>query len=306
MLDEFVWGKVRRISPEAPVPVVEVIEETYRLGGAANVAANIQALGATPIPIGVVGNDGAGIRIHELMMTAGVSTSGLIQDGRPTTLKSRILAHNQQIARTDRESRVPLLAEANKKLESAFVSSLDHAQGIIVSDYDKGVVNRELLKAVLPRARAAGVPVFLDPKVHHADYYHPVTMITPNHSEAELLTGMAIQTSEMLEIAGRKLLDKFRCEYVLITRGEEGMSLFKHTGSHHLPTFAREVFDVTGAGDTVIATLSVMFAGGGSMEESAILANHAAGIVVGKIGTAVVYRSELLSDFDSRNAHSAG
>ena len=306
MLDEFVWGKVRRISPEAPVPVVEVIEETYRLGGAANVAANIRALGATPIPIGVVGDDRAAERMRELMLAVEIDTSGIVQDSRPTTLKSRILAHNQQIARTDRESRIPLPASVNKKLESIFIEALSSVSAVIVSDYDKGVANRQLLEAFLPKARSIGVPVFLDPKVHHADYYRPITTITPNQHEAELLSGTPIRDPESLKVAGQRLLEKFACDYVLITRGEEGMSLFDKAGSHHLPTFAREVFDVTGAGDTVIATLAVANAGGATMHESAILANHAAGVVVGKIGTATVSVAELLADFDSRNAHSAG
>ena len=177
---------------------------------------------------------------------------------------------------------------------------------MIVSDYDKGVANRALLSSILPQARAGRIPVFLDPKVHHADYYRPITAITPNHNEAELLTGIEINSLESLEDAGRKLLQKFDCDSALITRGEEGMSLFDRTGSHHLPTFAREVFDVTGAGDTVIATLALSHAAGATMEEAAILANHAAGIAVGKIGTATVTPAELLADFDSRNAHSAG
>src|SRR5204863_8295980 len=179
------------------------------------------------------------------------------------------------------------------------------AGAVVVSDYDKGVVNRVLLRQVLPAAQRARIPVLLDPKVHHADYYKPVTLITPNHREAELLTGMSIDNEQQLEEAGRKLLEKFECPYALITRGEEGMSLFFPGGSHHLPTFAREVFDVTGAGDTVIATLALAQAGGATMEESATLANHAAGLAVGKLGTATVSPSELLADFDTRGAHSA-
>ena len=306
MLDEFIWGKVHRISPEAPVPVVEVIEETYRLGGCANVAANIQELGGTAIPIGIVGRDAASDRIGELLEKAGIETYGLVRADRPTTLKSRILAHSQQVVRTDRESKKPLSAELNSDLTALFNQFLPKAAAVIVSDYDKGVVNRDLMTNILPRAKSAGVPVFLDPKVHHADYYRPITLITPNHHEAQLLTGLAIDGDRSLEEAGRRLLEKFECEYALITRGEEGMSLFNKAGAHHLPTFAREVFDVTGAGDTVIATLALASAGGATMEESAILANHAAGIVVGKVGTATVSRSELVSDFEARNAHSAG
>ncbi len=306
MLDEFIWGKVRRISPEAPVPVVEVTDETYRLGGSGNVAANIQELGGTAIPLGVVGRDAASDRMGELLEKAGIETYGLVRADRPTTVKTRILAHSQQVVRADRESKQPVSAEVNGDLAGLFTQFLPNAAAVIVSDYDKGVINRELMTAILPKARQHGIPVFLDPKVHHADYYRPITLITPNHREAELLTGLAIDNERALEEAGQRLLEKFDCEYVLITRGEEGMSLFDRSGSHHLPTFAREVFDVTGAGDTVIAALALARAGGATIEESAVLANHAAGIVVGKVGTATVSRSELISDFEARDAHSAG
>jgi D-beta-D-heptose 7-phosphate kinase/D-beta-D-heptose 1-phosphate adenosyltransferase len=311
MLDEFIWGSVARISPEAPVPVVEVIEETYRLGGSANVAANIRALDGIPLPIGVIGRDPAAQRLEGLLRESGIERSGVVRTERPTTLKTRIIAHSQQVVRADRESKEPLASELNRDLMRLFLEHLPRAAAVIVSDYDKGVVNRELLSAILPEARSARVPVYLDPKVHHADYYRPITAITPNHREAELLTGLLIDGLTALEEAGRRLLQRFECEYVLITRGELGMSLFSaspKTGAHHLPTFAREVFDVTGAGDTVIATLALAQAAGATMEESATLANHAAGIVVGKVGTATVSRSELLSDFERHNlhAHSAG
>jgi D-glycero-beta-D-manno-heptose-7-phosphate kinase len=314
MLDEFIWGKVRRISPEAPVPVVEVTSETYRLGGSCNVAANIRALDGKAISIGIIGRDSAGDRVLDLMEQSGMETSGLIRNHRPTTLKTRIIAHSQQVVRADRESRQPFPADLTADLTAMFLQYLPAASAVIVSDYDKGAVNRDLLTAILPKARAAGVPVFLDPKVQHAGYYQPITMITPNQTEAEMLTGLAIHDELSLEQAGRKLLDRFACEFALITRGEGGMSLFSATGngagdgarSRHLPTVAREVFDVTGAGDTVIATLAMAHVAGAGMEECAILANHAAGIVVGKVGTATVSRSELLSDFSARNAHTAG
>jgi len=306
MLDEFIWGKVRRISPEAPVPVVEVARESYHLGGAGNVAANISAMGATPIPIGLVGDDYAAARLSQLLTDHGIEPTGLVSEsGRPTTVKTRIVAHNQQIVRADRENKSPLTDEKNRALLDAFVRWLPSCAAVIVSDYDKGVVNRTLLSEALPAAQSAGIPVLLDPKVYHADYYHPITLITPNQREAELITGIAIENDTQLEEAGRKLLEKFECPYALITRGEEGMSLFSREGSHHLPTFAREVFDVSGAGDTVIATLALALAAGATMEESAILANHAAGLVVGKIGTATISRTELLADFVSRDAHSS-
>jgi D-beta-D-heptose 7-phosphate kinase/D-beta-D-heptose 1-phosphate adenosyltransferase len=308
MLDEFIWGKVARISPEAPVPVVEVVDETYRLGGSANVAATIRALDGIPIPIGVVGTDAASQRIDELLHESGIDTHGILRADRPTTLKTRIIAHNQQVVRTDRENRSPLSSQLNIALADLFLEYLPRAAAIVVSDYDKGVVNQQLLSSVLPKARSAKIPVFLDPKVHHADYYRPITLITPNQREAELLTGIRIDTDAALETAGRKLVERFECEFALITRGEHGMSLFGAATvnrPHHLPTFAREVFDVTGAGDTVIGTLALAHAGGATIEESAVLANHAAGIVVGKIGTATVSQAELLSDFE-RHAHSAG
>jgi D-beta-D-heptose 7-phosphate kinase/D-beta-D-heptose 1-phosphate adenosyltransferase len=207
--------------------------------------------------------------------------------------------------RADRETKQPLSAEINRELTKLFLEHLSRAAAVIVSDYDKGVVNRDFLTAILPDARKAGVPVYLDPKVHHADYYRPITLITPNHREAELLTGMIIDSEAALEQAGQKLLQRFDCEHALITRGEQGMSLFsasRHGASQHLPTFAREVFDVTGAGDTVIATLALARSAGGLMEEAAVLANHAAGVVVGKVGTATVSRIELLSEFD-KNPH---
>jgi rfaE bifunctional protein kinase chain/domain len=312
MLDEFIWGSVRRISPEAPVPVVDVSEETYRLGGSANVAANVRALDGTPISIGIIGRDSAGDRVLNLMEQSGMSTAGVIRNDRATTRKTRIIAHHQQVVRADREAKQPISREVIAELAAAFLRHLPSAGAIIVSDYDKGVVNRELLPEILPQARTRGVPVFLDPKVHHADYYQPITMITPNQLEAELLTGLSISNQHALEQAGRKLIERFGCDYALITRGEDGMSLFSSSGglkgssSQHLPTFAREVFDVTGAGDTVIATLALAHAAGAAMDECATLANHAAGIVVGKIGTATVSRSELISDFVQRNAHSAG
>jgi len=289
MLDEFIWGKVRRISPEAPVPVVEVTEETYRLGGSGNVAANIRALDGTPIPIGVIGQD-----------------SALVRNNRPTTVKTRIIAHSQQVVRADRESKQPISSDLTAEVVARFLRQLPSASAVIVSDYNKGVVSGRVLSGILPQARSAAVPVFVDPKIEHADYYRPITIITPNQREAELLTGTSISDEASLEQAGHKLLEKFGCEYALITRGEDGMSLFNAVNSQHLPTFAREVFDVTGAGDTVIATLCLAYAAGASIEECATLANHAAGIVVGKVGTATLSRSELLSDFVAHNAHSAG
>jgi D-beta-D-heptose 7-phosphate kinase/D-beta-D-heptose 1-phosphate adenosyltransferase len=306
MLDEFIWGSVRRISPEAPVPVVEVSGESYVLGGAGNVAANIRALGGIPILAGIVGKDPAADRVRQLMSELGMEGSALLTDDRPTTVKRRVIAHNQQIVRTDRESREPLTHDRNLAVGAAFSKWLATVNGVIVSDYDKGVANRELLALVLPEARKAGVPVYLDPKVQHAEFYRPITLIKPNQHEAELLAGLTIGNEDQLQKAGQRLLEKFDCPYALISRGEAGMSLFDHRRTHHFPTVARDIFDVTGAGDTVIATLAVARAAGAEMEEAVILANHAAGIVVGKVGTATVSQSELLADFNSRNADPTG
>jgi len=306
MLDQFIWGSVRRISPEAPVPVVEVARETSQPGGAGNVVANLNALEAVPLPLGVVGEDPAGTALANLLAERGIEFSGLITDSkRPTTVKTRIVAHNQQIVRADRESKAPLTEKAVEALLATFLKWVPTCAAVIVSDYDKGVANRRLLSQALPAAKRANVPVLLDPKVYNADYYTPITVITPNQREAELLTGISIEDDncEQLTAAGERLLEKFDCPYALVTRGERGMSLFFKGGSHHLPTFAREVFDVSGAGDTVIATLALALAAGADMKESAILANHAAGLVVGKVGTATISRAELLEDFDSRNAH---
>ena len=304
MLDEFIWGSVRRISPEAPVPVVEVSRESYTLGGAGNVAANIQALAGIPILAGIVGKDPEADRLRDLMSALGMESSAVLTDDRPTTIKRRVIAHNQQIVRTDRESREPLPGDRNRAVAAAFAKWLPRVHAVIISDYDKGVVNRELLAVVLPEAHKARVPVYLDPKVHHADFYRPITLIKPNQHEAERLLGLTIGDEQQLENAGRMLLEKFNCPYALISRGAAGMSLFDRGHSHHFPAVARDVFDVTGAGDTVLATLAVARAGGAEMEEAVMLANHAAGIVAGKVGTATVSQSELLADFHSRNADS--
>jgi D-beta-D-heptose 7-phosphate kinase/D-beta-D-heptose 1-phosphate adenosyltransferase len=240
------------------------------------------------------------------MSELGMEASALLTDDRPTTVKRRVIAHNQQIVRTDRESREPLTIDRNQAVAAAFAKWLPSVNAVIVSDYDKGVANRELLAVVLPEARRAGVPVYLDPKVHHADYYRPITLIKPNLHEAERLLGMLIGNEQQLEEAGRRLLETFDCPYALISRGDAGMSLFDQGHSHHFPTVARDVFDVTGAGDTVIATLAMARAAGAEMEEAVMLANHAAGIAVGKVGTATVSQSELLADFNSRNADPTG
>lgn len=297
MLDEFIFGRVRRISPEAPVPVVEVEKQTLALGGAGNVVSNLVALGAEPVPLGVIGNDADAERMRLAFEKLGVNSESLVVDAkRPTTLKTRIIAHNQQVVRADRENRKPISTSIEDHIIAVFRQELEKTDAVIVSDYSKGLLTARLLAEVLPMAREREITVCLDPKTRSFVNYQPVTIITPNHQEAGEAAGIAIEDDESLIQAGQKILDSIDCHAALITRGEEGMALFTDDGAvTHIPTVAREVYDVTGAGDTVIATLALARATGASFVESAVLANHAAGVVVGKLGTATVTREELLA-----------
>ncbi len=297
MLDEFIWGKVARISPEAPVPVVEVTDQSFHLGGAGNVARNVRALGGEALLAGVVGKDSAGERVLEAVGAAGIQSLLAVSDtGRPTTVKTRIVAHNQQVVRADRES----ASEVPDSVESAILESallaLASCKALVVSDYQKGVVTAGLLRRLLPLARRRRIPVLVDPKVHHLPLYRRVELVTPNQREAEQATGIAIHGSGPLLAAGRELLKRLECRAVLITRGEQGMSLFERGRRPvHIPTSAREVFDVTGAGDSVIATLALALCAGARTTEAAVLANYAAGVVVGKLGTACATPGEILA-----------
>jgi D-beta-D-heptose 7-phosphate kinase/D-beta-D-heptose 1-phosphate adenosyltransferase len=292
MLDEFIWGEVRRISPEAPVPVVEVKRESWHAGGAGNVVSNLLALGAQAIPLGVIGQDWAGEKLRERLTEAGAETKFLLADAtRPTTLKTRIVAHHQQMIRADRESKAPLPEATEDALLAAFTAALATADAVIVSDYDKGVLTPRVLQNAL--AAAADKITCLDPKLKNFALYRPVTVITPNQLEAERATGIDITDEETLLAAAQRIRELLACPHVLITRGEHGMSLFGDEGVTHIPTMAQEVYDVTGAGDTVIATLALALAAGATITEAAVIANHAAGIVVGKVGTATVSRDDL-------------
>src|SRR5437868_3421689 len=251
MLDEFIWGRVRRISPEAPVPVVEVERQTLALGGAGNVASNLVALGARPAPLGVVGSDITADRMRAAFHDIGVTSDGLVVDpSRATTLKTRIIAHNQQVVRADRESRAPVAAAIEEAVVARFSGALDTADAVVVSDYNKGLLTPGVLRATLAAARARGIPVCLDPKTRRFANYQPVTVITPNHQEAAEAAGLTIEDEASLIEAGRRLLGAIDCRAVLVTRGEEGMALFTDGGEvTRIPTVAREVYDVTGAGD---------------------------------------------------------
>jgi len=297
MLDEFIWGRVRRISPEAPVPVVEVERQTLALGGAGNVVSNLVALGAAPSPLGVVGDDVDAERLRYAFRALQVGVDGLVADAsRPTTVKTRIIAHNQQVVRADRESRIAIDEEIEDRVAARFETEIETADAVVVSDYSKGLLTARLLGRTLKSARGRGLISCLDPKLRSFTHYQPVTVITPNNQEASEAAGIPIQDEASLIEAGRKLLSSIDCRAVLVTRGEEGMSLFTDGGRvTHIPTVAREVYDVTGAGDTVVATLALALAAGATVEEAAVLANHAAGVVVGKVGTASVTRDELLA-----------
>jgi D-glycero-beta-D-manno-heptose-7-phosphate kinase len=296
MLDVFVWGDVQRISPEAPVPVVDVRDETQLLGGTANVANNVASLGGKAVVAGVVGNDHSGREVVRMLRKVGVPTEGLIvEDKRPTTVKTRIIAQNQQVVRYDRELRRPLQKASLDKIVEYVEERSTSAGALIVSDYAKGVVTPELMDAVQRLGLPSRFPVIVDPKIQHTELYRRVTLITPNHHEASRMSGIEITDTESLAAAGRTLLEHLQCETVLITRGKDGMTLFDQTGTMTtIPTVARRVYDVTGAGDTVIATIALGLVAGLSTTEAALLANIAAGIVVGEVGTAVVTADRLL------------
>lgn len=300
MLDRYLWGNVSRISPEAPVPVVEVESETFRLGGAANVAHNVAALGALPLLVGLVGTDPTAAMLRDELESRGIDARGLVPDpGRPTSTKTRIVARHQQVVRADRESRDEVDPGTERRLLDFCRERLDGLGVCVISDYGKGVITRGLLEELLPELGRAGVPVCVDPKETHFFDYRGVSVITPNLLEAGAAFGRTLRTEQLLDEAGPALLARLGCRAVLVTRGEKGMSLFQEGEPRlDLPTVAREVFDVTGAGDTVVSVYAVALAAGATHPEAACLANHAAGIVVGEVGTATASRGQILRSFD--------
>ncbi len=300
MLDEFVWGEVTRISPEAPVPVVDIQRESVNLGGAANVLANLVAIGANALVIGVTGSDNGGERLRAALRQSSSLQSDdfmVIDKTRPSTIKTRIIAHSQLVVRADRELRTPVNGQTEEKIISKLREALPEIDALVISDYDKGVVTPRILKKILPIAYER-IPVLIDPKLRNFDWYRPATLITPNHHEALRMANLEDNSDDSLHAAARVIREKLACDSVLITRGDRGMMLLEGDGGPvFVETAAREVYDVTGAGDTVIATLGAALAAGATMLEAATLANHAAGIVVGKIGTATATGEELLASF---------
>ncbi len=295
MVDHYVMGRVNRISPEAPVPVVEVLNENLLLGGAANVANNIASLGGRVFVSGIVGRDEMGrVLIHKLREKE-MDTEGIVVEGdRPTIVKTRIIAHNQQVVRFDKEVKSDISQSATSLILEYVRKCLPEIKAIILSDYCKGVITRNLIEELL-KITGSKVFVAVDPKVGHFDYYKGVSFITPNVNEASAGSGIEIKDEASLIKAGETLLKNLQCKAVLITRGDEGMSFFEPDGKvTHIPTFARQVYDVTGAGDTVVSVFTLCHAAGAEMKDAAIYANHAAGVVVGELGTAVVTPEDII------------
>jgi rfaE bifunctional protein kinase chain/domain len=300
MIDRFIVGRVTRISPEAPVPIVRFESEYVRLGGAANVAHNLAVLGARASLIGIIGDDAAGRTLRAQLTAAGVNGDGLVVDpDRPTTEKVRVVTErNQQVARIDYEQDTDASGAVESAIIDAVRRSAPDAKALLVSDYLKGAITRPVIE-VLQRDRPASLsgahpPLIIDPKIPHLSCYAGATIVTPNHHEAEVATHIRIRNDDDAQAAARAFRDRARCEAVLITRGEQGMWLSEPAAEGSIPAVAREVADVTGAGDTVVATLALALAAGATMSGAAMLANQAAGIVVGKFGPATVTREELI------------
>jgi len=295
--DHYIWGKVERISPEAPVPIVDVQRESFMLGGAGNVANNIHSLEGKVRICGVVGDDDMGRWVTGNLRSIGINTDGIIvEEGRPTSKKTRVIAHNQHVVRFDHESRGEISLQTQDLMLDYIRTHINDIKVVVLSDYAKGVVTRSLVKNVLQLALEYNMCIVVDPKLKHFDYYTGATVITPNTTEASAASGITITDKESLYKAGNILLSQANAEAVLITRSEHGMSLFEKKGDiTHIPAVARDVYDVTGAGDTVVSTLALAIAAGASLKDAARLANYAGGIVVGIVGTATVHQDNLIT-----------
>jgi D-beta-D-heptose 7-phosphate kinase/D-beta-D-heptose 1-phosphate adenosyltransferase len=306
ILDEFIWGKVSRISPEAPVPVLEVVEESFHAGGAANVARNLREFIEHVQMLGPTGTGEDAHRLRGLLSERGIELQEVLHDPLYQTIrKTRIVARTQQLVRVDREKKRSLGEEARERAIRHFCGLLPTLSAVILEDYDKGLFDQSFADALVGAAKAAGVPVLVDPKPSNAVHWKGVTGITPNRSEAFKAAGMPWSDpvdppldDSALRLVGARLLADCECVFVLVTLSEQGMMLFQHDAPpYHIPTRAQEVFDVSGAGDTSIAVFTAALAGGASPVEAAEISNHAAAIVVGKLGTATVTRAELLASF---------
>lgn len=295
MIDRYIWGNVHRISPEAPVPVVEVESESSRLGGAANVAHNITSLGGQSLLIGVVGNDISGKDFCAILEDQRTSAAGIVVDpSRPTTVKTRVIAHQQHVVRIDSEEKKDVDASIQQKIMEVLEKNITSIDGIVIEDYNKGVVTKELILRVISLANKHSKIITIDPKFNHFFEYRNVTVFKPNKKETEEALGAKLKTEEDVLSAGKTLLEKLNAENILLTRSEKGMSLFERNGRiTHIPTHARNVADVSGAGDTVIATLTAVLTAGGTVGEASVLANIAGGIVCGEVGIIPIDPKEL-------------
>jgi len=296
ILDQFLWGDVSRISPEAPVPVVWVKKESYMPGGASNVANNLRSLGADVHMVGVIGDDAGGAILKGELDQKGIRTAGVFTDcSRPTILKTRVVAQHQQVVRIDKEKVERLSDDIIARMAAYVGKAIRDVDAVIIEDYGKGVITPAILAKIVPLAKRHKKIISVDPKEEHFNYYRGISVITPNNHEASRAVGFRITDDATLKKAGGKLLGKLNCRIVLITLGENGMAVFqKHKPMKHIPTVAQEVFDVSGAGDTTIASYTLSLISGADPVEAAHIANCAAGIVVGKIGIAVVSPEELL------------
>ena len=286
MLDRYLWGQVSRLSPEAPVPVVEIEKEYSRLGGAANVGNNILSLGAVPYLVGLVGADNSGRELISILEESQFPSEGIIVDGnRPTTVKTRVIAHTQHVVRTDREVRTPISPEIEERVRATLDRLLPQMDGVILEDYNKGLLTPSLIQYAIARSKELGKIVTVDPKFDNFFAYRGVTVFKPNRREVEMALGVRLQNRDDIAHAAETLFRRLECECLLITLGEDGMALFNSRNeARFVPTRARKVHDVSGAGDTVISTLTLALTAGASFEEAASLANHAAGIVCGEVG----------------------
>ncbi len=296
MLDRYYWGSVARISPEAPVPVVEVESESTRLGGAANVANNVASLGGIPIMVGVIGNDEAGKAFQALARDGGFPLEGVLVDpARPTTVKTRVIAHHQHVVRVDKEVKENVGEHIQEKVLDILRRHIGSLDAIIIEDYNKGVIVKNLIRELVEIALRSRKAITVDPKFNNFFEYKRVTVFKPNRKETEEALGVRLHDQQSVEQAGRTLIERLEPESVLLTLGENGMSLFERGGeATHVPTAARQIADVSGAGDTVISTLTMALAAGASIKEASSLANFAGGVVCGEAGIVPIDRDLLL------------
>lgn len=307
MVDRYYWGSVARISPEAPVPVVEVESESTRLGGAANVANNIASLGGIPLLVGVIGNDTGGQILKKLMQENGFPVDGVVVDNeRPTTVKTRVIAHHQHVVRIDQEVKEDISESLQQKILDTLQNTIDAVDAVILEDYNKGVIVRSLIPELVSLARSKNKIITVDPKFNNFFEYKRVTVFKPNRKETEEALGCRLTDRDAVEQAGRKLIERLEADSVLLTLGERGMSLFERTGEViHVPTRARHVADVSGAGDTVIATLTMALAAGADVREASSLANFAGGVVCGEVGIVPIERKALFDAVMNHTNHSS-